>query len=1778
MRIMLRIKKWCAVIVAFMLLCQITWSFSPLNAYAGTTDTVPEPAPWKDSDRNYRVMLTIDNSDGMEDLADFPVPITLSKTTIDYGVTSETDLKFYNDDQTKELSYEVEKWDPNDESIVWVKVPLIHGHSSIDRVWLYYGGSTLNNPQQKAVWDPNFLLVYHFGERIQDYFYQPTAVQQYQDSTPNNNTGLRQAVGASSSGPSYTLYAKDDPRYNMVGRYYESHRGYVRAKNGNVGDGEQQLTVSLWARANDYELSKLSYYLIARQRSADSLNQAYFMKLSGGKWSANLFTNDADPVKNGSSAASLNGGNVTADWTYFTLTYDKNAAGNNLKLYRDGVLVDSAARTGSLITTSGTSTAPLTISKSSDAGAAGGGYRGGVDEVRVSKVARSEAWVKAEYKSMRKGNHFIVIGQPEKKNALQLTLLQPKQGETYYAPDLSLSGLASESATIRYKLDANDMVTLNANAGDKAFQSIMKELKSGIHTLYVEAASNGNPSVVESKTVTFTIDGRKLNPSVVPVSASGEQAQQTGDVTLQVKAKSPTGEPLDVSFYEKNVQFVKDFGSKLTTDTAYERTDSMDPPSNASITSETALPADALDRIKASDGSYYSSKSLSNYPYQRFDLTMNNDLSSINELEVTWEGHSKEKVMLYAWNYSSSKWELIASRNGNSDNSDFKLTGTLNKSTMVNSTTKVAKLYVAATQRDTMLPGQKPGPDQYDFSFVWMTDTQLEAESFPGAYDASTQWIADNKDAQKIQYVIHTGDIVNSASQEYQWQNADHSMKILEDAGIPYGVIQGNHDMNNALYGKYFGAFRFAGKLLQGKPYYNEYNSWNQNHYDLISAGGVDFIIMYIGWGGFNQASVNWANQVLQQYKDRKAILAVHEYLLYSGTYGTDDYGGKKIMEQIVQPNSNIFMVLCGHNQSAYYNVKRIGGKVVYELLHDYQDAALGGAGYIRMMYFDLKNQKIYMVPYSPITKDNYGFFQEKHEFYTMPLNFNNEPIELATGYIGVKGSTLNVIQNTPAASDTGLAEYTWNQRAFNQPYTWYAVAKDSYGNQTKSEERTFSITKPVIESIRLQGLAPMKVGERRNSVVEATYTDGRKETVNGFLINSSKTEVASVDANGTVTAHAEGEAIITASLGSLTTSYKLLVQAVPVTIPILQSIQLEGLKTSTMDDELQTVVRATYSDGSSTVLMDAGRIPAKGLQLTNSNPEVASLDVATGKVKALKAGETVISATYQALHSSYTLLVQAKQEEVDNTPKLQSLLMDGLHQLTVGEKGQATVFGLYSPDNKLVSIQDGLKFYSSYEQVATIDNDGIVAALSPGRATITVTYNGLEASSELVVVADSHNGNEGGNGNNGGNNGGNEGGNGNNGGNTGGSKPSHSSGSSGGGGGYVPPTVPGVVDQEFIQKVNAEQLKLTNGQGAAIIKVEEGKTQVDVPYSAVQTMTVPKVLFQLDWGSVTVPAESLKTTTSTMTEAQLSQAALSLSYRIWDDELLDVLTELQNRQAVQITPVAKMIHMDWKQLTSNTSIVDKAAGNQTAEIHFPLPPKANGKRLGLYRVNEDGQLRFHSPNRSSDSSEAVFTMSGSGDFVILEYNVNYFDVREHWAAPVIGDLAARELFQSMVAEPIVSASGSQGFYPDKQITRAEFAALLARMLELPLNGTSGYVDIPNAAWYTNEVNAAAKAGIVEGVSDHEFSPDSAITREQMATMLMRAWNVKFGNQAASSNDATFSDQGQISDWAKPSVLSAAGLHLLNGRVDGVFVPEGTTTRAEAAQVIHNVLFRNTLK
>ena len=114
-------------------------------------------------------------------------------------------------------------------------------------------------------------------------------------------------------------------------------------------------------------------------------------------------------------------------------------------------------------------------------------------------------------------------------------------------------------------------------------------------------------------------------------------------------------------------------------------------------------------------------------------------------------------------------------------------------------------------------------PEDYDFCFAWETDTQYYAEEWQNHFLNMNQWIVDNADAMKIKYVIHTGDIVDDCDMLYQWENADEAMGILDEAGMPYGVLGGNHDVAAGLedfenYYTYFGEDRFASQPTYAVP------------------------------------------------------------------------------------------------------------------------------------------------------------------------------------------------------------------------------------------------------------------------------------------------------------------------------------------------------------------------------------------------------------------------------------------------------------------------------------------------------------------------------------------------------------------------------------------------------------------------------------------------------------------------------------------------------------------------------------------------------------------------------------------------------------------------------------------------------------------------------------------------------------------------------------------------------------------------------------------------
>ena len=142
-------------------------------------------------------------------------------------------------------------------------------------------------------------------------------------------------------------------------------------------------------------------------------------------------------------------------------------------------------------------------------------------------------------------------------------------------------------------------------------------------------------------------------------------------------------------------------------------------------------------------------------------------------------------------------------------------------------------------------------------------------------------------------------------------------------------------------------------------------------------------------------------------------------------------------------------------------------------------------------------------------------------------------------------------------------------------------------------------------------------------------------------------------------------------------------------------------------------------------------------------------------------------------------------------------------------------------------------------------------------------------------------------------------------------------------------------------------------------------------------------------------------------------------------------------------------------------------------------------------------------------------------------------------------------------------------FEPNGTVTRGMIVTILHRLEGEPESDYDmPFTDVAEQQWYAGAVRWAAGEGIVNGVSETEFAPNSAVTREQFAAILWRYAQSKGYDVSASADLTGFLDYGQISEYALPALQWAVGAGVMSGRGDGILAPQGTATRAEAAAML----------
>ena len=145
----------------------------------------------------------------------------------------------------------------------------------------------------------------------------------------------------------------------------------------------------------------------------------------------------------------------------------------------------------------------------------------------------------------------------------------------------------------------------------------------------------------------------------------------------------------------------------------------------------------------------------------------------------------------------------------------------------------------------------------------------------------------------------------------------------------------------------------------------------------------------------------------------------------------------------------------------------------------------------------------------------------------------------------------------------------------------------------------------------------------------------------------------------------------------------------------------------------------------------------------------------------------------------------------------------------------------------------------------------------------------------------------------------------------------------------------------------------------------------------------------------------------------------------------------------------------------------------------------------------------------------------------------------------------------------VVSGDDKGNFNPDMKITRAEVLKMLCEVFGVQSNAASSFNDVEADSWYAGFVGGAYSAGLIKGGDEGNFNPNENITRQDLAVMLYRF--CEYSENKLDGEDVSFSDKGDISDYALTAVSALCANGIINGMDDNTFLPFEGATRAQTA-------------
>lgn len=434
-------------------------------------------------------------------------------------------------------------------------------------------------------------------------------------------------------------------------------------------------------------------------------------------------------------------------------------------------------------------------------------------------------------------------------------------------------------------------------------------------------------------------------------------------------------------------------------------------------------------------------------------------------------------------------------------------------------------------------------------------------------------------------------------------------------------------------------------------------------------------------------------------------------------------------------------------------------------------------------------------------------------------------------------------------------------------------------------------------------------------------------------------------------------------------------------------------------------------------------------------------------------------------------------------------------------------------------------------------------------------------------------------NGGNPGNGGGDNGGNPGNGGGDNGGNPGNGGGNNGGnpgnGGGNTPsipgsipggnsstgdtPAAPSAAEGQRI--VNEESLRTE--QAKVTIQLDAKDTEVLLPLTAGEILGTKPLELKREGITVQLPSALLKALPQLVPADQTQDAVISFKLEETPSQAAaSLITQAAAAEKAKLALGSKLYDLNLLVRTKD----GKAYQTQqfAAPVRLEVAPGSNiqSSLAGIYHLSDDAKLQYAGGKRVNGVLTAE--VSHFSKYAVLEYDKSFGDMSGHWAEQAVKQLAAKQ---------IVNGTNDMTFRPEQPLTRAQFAAMLVRALGLESTGSANFKDVDSSSWYASAVTAAYQHKLVNGKGQDLFAPNETITREELAVMLYRAYDLQ-GNKATAAEAPALKDKQQISAWAVQEVNKTMSLGLMKGHENDTFAPKAEITRAESAQAVLNLLDR----